>query len=491
MTTQVPALQVVVPLFSAPLCLLIRKPSATRIFAVGVTWSCLVMSAWLLHATMTGDVIPYAFGGFEPPWGIAYSVDAVNAFVLLIVSAIASVVLPVGPGAAAHSIPKGREHLFYAAFLACLAGLLGVTITGDAFNLFVFLEISSLASYTLIALGEGRRALNAAFLYLVVGTIGATFILIGVGLMYQMTGTLNMADLVARLPAVKGTRTILAAFAFFSVGISIKLALFPMHQWLPNAYAHAPAVVSAFLASTATKVSYYVLLRIIFTLFGVAFVFETLRLDSLLLPLSLAAIFVGSIAAIFQSDLRRLLAYSSVAQIGYMTLGLTFFNVNGLTGGIVHLFNHALMKGGLFLVAACVLHRIGSTAIDDMRGLGRRMPLTMAAFVLGGLALIGVPATAGFVSKWYLVLGAIDKGWYAIAFLVVLSSLLSVVYIWRVVEVAYFLEPPDDASRRDAPLRMLIPTWILIGATVYFGLFTDLSVGVAQQAARQLLGIAP
>ena len=490
MTSQIPALQVVVPLLSAPICLLIRNPSVTRVFAVGVTWACLVMSAWLLHAVMGGGVIVYAFGGWKPPWGIAYSVDVVNAYVLLIVSAIASVVLPVGPGAAAHSIPKGREYLFYASFLACLAGLLGVTITGDAFNLFVFLEISSLASYTLIALGKGRKALSAAFSYLVVGTIGATFILIGVGLMYQMTGTLNMADLVARLPEVEGSRTILAAFAFFSVGISIKLAVFPMHQWLPNAYAHAPAVVSAFLASTATKVSYYVLLRIVFTLFGVHFVFEKLGLELLFLPLSVAAIFVGSTAAIFQNDLRRMLAYSSVAQIGYMTLGLTFVNLSGLTGGIVHLFNHALTKGGLFLVAACVFNRVGSTAIDDLRGLGRRMPLTMAAFVVGGLALIGVPSTAGFVSKWYLVLGAIDRGWYAIAFLVVLSSLLSVVYVWRVIEVAYFSEAPGDASRRDAPLWMLIPTWILIGATVYFGLFTGLSVGMASEAARQLLGIA-
>jgi len=491
MSTHVPALQVVVPLLSAPLCLLIRNAMAARVFAVGVTWACLAMSAWLLHAVVGAGPIEYAFGGWPAPWGIVYSVDSLNAYVLVIVSAIASVVLPVGPGAAAHSIAEGREHRFYAAFLACLAGLLGVTITGDAFNLFVFLEISSLASYTLIALGPRRKALTAAFSYLVVGTIGATFILIGVGLMYQMTGTLNMADLVARLPAVEGARTLLAAFAFFSVGISIKLAVFPMHQWLPNAYAEAPAVVSAFLASTTTKVFYYVLLRIVFTLFGVGFVFEELHLHFLLLPLSLAAIFVGSTAAIFQKDLRRLLAYSSVAQIGYMTLGLTFANLTGLTGGIVHLFNHALTKGGLFLVAACVFRRVGSTTIDGMRGLGRRMPWTTAAFVVGGLALIGVPGTVGFVSKWYLVLGAIDKGWYGIAFLVVASSLLSVAYVWRVIEVAYFSEAPDLSSRKDAPLWMLIPTWILIGATLYFGLFTHLSVGVANQAARRLLGIAP
>ena len=219
-----------------------------------------------------------------------------------------------------------------------------------------------------------------------------------------------------------------------------------------------------------------------------AFVFGTLRLHFLLVPLSLAAMFVGSLAAIYQTDLKRLLAYSSVAQIGYMTLGLSMANATGLTGGLLHLFNHALMKGGLFLVAACVVFRVGSSTISDLRGLAHRMPLTAAAFVVGGLSLVGVPGTVGFISKWYLVLGALERNSYFVAFLILMSSLLAAVYVWRVVEVMISQAPDKDEVRADAPVPMLFPTWILIGATVFFGLHAEWSVSVASTAANQLFG---
>jgi len=488
---QLPALQIILPLVAAPICLLLRNARWVRVFAVAVSWLCLAMALCLLDRVLAHGVISYSMGGWAPPLGIELRVDLLNAYVLVIVSGIASVVLPFGIEGAKLRIPRERTYLFYAAFLLGVSGLMGIAITGDAFNIFVFLEISSLASYTLISLGQDRRALTAAFSYLVTGTVGGTFILIGVGLLYQMTGTLNLQDLSQRLPPVLDTRTIGMAFAFLVVGTSIKLAVFPLHQWLPNAYSFAPAVVSAFLSATATKVAYYVLVRLIFTVFGAVFVFEVMRLELLLVPLSLAAMFVGSIAAIYQTHLKRLLAYSSVAQIGYMTLGLGLANEMGLTGGLVHLFNHALMKGGLFLVAACVVYRVGSESISDLRGLGRRMPLTMAAFVVGGLSLIGVPGTVGFVSKWYLVLGALDREWYAVAFLILLSSLLAAVYVWRVVEVMVFQEAEAGVSREEVPPSMWIPTWILIGATVFFGLNTDLTAGVARDAAAMLFRGSP
>jgi multicomponent Na+:H+ antiporter subunit D len=374
--------------------------------------------------------------------------------------------------------------------MLCLCGLLGVTITGDAFNLFVFLEISSLSSYVLIAMGKDRRALTASYQYLVLGTIGATFIVIGIGLLYAETGTLNMADLAKRLADQPLSRTIGAAFGFLVVGISLKLALFPLHLWLPNAYTYAPSVVSAFLAATATKVAVYVLLRFLFTIFNVKLSFGVMPLDTILLVLAVIAMFAASAVAIFQTNLKRMLAYSSVAQIGYMILGISFANVNGLSAGIIHLFNHALMKGGMFLALGCIFYRIASVNINDMAGMGRRMPWTMGAFVVGGLGLIGVPLTVGFISKWYLVLGALERGWWFAAALVLLSSLLAVVYIWRVVEVAYLKPVPEDAPAiEDAPPAMLIPTWILIGASVYYGINTDLTVSVAKQAAQQLLGV--
>ena len=488
MMEQLPALQIVLPLVAAPLCLLLRQALWVKTFAVAVSWLCLAMALGLLDRVLTQGAISYAMGGWAPPLGIEYRIDVLSAYILVIVSGIASVVLPFGIEGADLRLPRERHYLFYAAFLLGVTGLLGIAITGDAFNIFVFLEISSLASYTLISLGRDRRALTAALSYLIMGTVGGTFILIGIGLLYQMTGTLNLQDLAQRLPPVLETRTVWMAFAFLVIGTSIKLAVFPLHQWLPNAYSFAPAAVSAFLSATATKVSYYVLVRLIFTVFGAAFVFDVMQLQLLLVPLSLAAMFVGSIAAIFQTHLKRLLAYSSVAQIGYMTLGLSMANESGLTGGLVHLFNHALMKGGLFLVAACVVFRVGSAYLSDLRGLGHRMPLTMAAFVVGGLSLIGVPGTVGFVSKWYLVLGALEREWYIVAFLILLSSLLAVVYVWRVVEVMYFQEEDSDVPRADPPASMWIPTWVLIGATIFFGFNTSLTASVARDAAAMLLG---
>ena len=490
-TIHLPALQVVLPLLAAPVCALLRRGTVAWSIALVVSWGALVIALLLLAQVLNQGTLSYVMGGWAAPWGIEYRVDLINAFILLIVAAIGAVVILYGRNSVEQEVPPEKQALFYTTYLLCLTGLLGITITGDAFNVFVFLEISSLSTYALISMGKDRRALTAAYQYLIMGTIGATFILIGIGLLYVMTGTLNMADLAQRIPAVAGTRTVRAAFAFLTVGISLKLALFPLHLWLPNAYAYSPSVVTAFLAATATKVAVYVLLRTFFTIFGAEFSFDTMQLDFILIPLALIGIFTTSVVAIFQTNVKRMLAYSSVAQIGYMILGIGLVSVTGLTGGIAHLFNHALMKGALFMALGCVCFRIGVARIERMAGLGRTMPWTMAAFVIGGLSLVGVPLTAGFISKWYLILGALERGWWPVALLVLITSLLAVVYIWRVVETAYFQPAPQTQGVREAPLALLIPTWMLALANVYFGIDTSLNAGVARQAALSLLGGAP
>jgi multicomponent Na+:H+ antiporter subunit D len=487
-----PALLVVIPLIAAALCALLPWARAVWGLVVLTTVTALAAAVLLLRRVLAEGTISYAMGSWQPPWGIEYRVDAVNAFVLLIVAAIGAVVAIYARDSVESELDEGRIPLFYSAFLLCFTGLLGVTITGDVFNVFVFLEISSLSAYVLVGMGRDRRALTSAFSYLIMGSTGATFIVIGIGLLYVMTGTLNMADLAERLPAVMGTRTVPVAFGFLAVGICLKLALFPLHLWLPNAYAYAPSAATAFLAATATKVAVYMLLRFSFTVFGAAFSFDVMRLDTVLLPLALVAIFSMSLVAIFQQNAKRMLAYSSLAQIGYITLGISFATVTGLTAGILHLFNHALMKGALFLALGCVVYRIGSARIEDMAGLGRRMPWTMGAFVLAGLSLIGVPLTVGFVSKWYLILAALERGWWPVALLVVVTSLMAVAYIWRVVESAYFhtasTDGPGASVVREAPLSLLVPTWTLVVANVYFGVDASLTAGVARRAAEALLG---
>jgi multicomponent Na+:H+ antiporter subunit D len=495
-------LAVALPLTAAPVCAALRsgrEHTAARIqdelawgIACGVSWLCLLIAGALYAQVHGGAVLSYPAGGWPPPWGIELRVDTLNALVAIVVAAIGAVTTTFARTSVAAEVSARRRSLFYAAWMLCLTGLLGITVTGDAFNLFVFLEISSLSTYTLIGMGRDRRALTAAFQYLIMGTIGATFLLIGVGLLYMMTGTLNMADLSQRLPEVADTRTVQAAFAFLTVGISLKVAVFPLHLWLPNAYAYAPSAVSALLAATATKVALYSLLRFAFTVFSADYAFQAMSFQYVLMPLSLVAIIIASLVAIFQVDAKRLLAYSSVAQIGYMTLGISLASATGVAAGILHLFNHALMKGALFLALGCVMYRLGSVRIDRMAGLGREMPWTMAAFVLAGLSLIGVPLTAGFISKWYLVLGAVEQGYWPVAALVVIASLMAAIYIWRVVEATYLRERPEGrAAVSEAPLGLIVPTWVLALANLYFGIDTALPVGAALQAAGQLVGGAP
>ena len=483
-----PVLVVIIPLMAGPLCVLVERPLAAWGLALAAAWLSFAAAVALAAQVNGTGVISYELGGWAPPWGIEYRIDTLGSYVLLIVTGIAALVMVAAKESVASEVPEAKVARFYAALMLAFAGLVGIVATGDAFNVFVFLEISSLASYALISMGRDRRALTSAFDYLVMGTIGATFILIGIGFLYMMTGTLNMQDLAARLPEVWDTRTVRAGFAFLTVGIGLKLAMFPLHLWLPNAYTYAPSVVTAFLAATATKVAVYVLLRFMLDIFGIDFALGRMPFEYILLPVGVIGILSASLVAIYQVEVKRLLAYSSIAQIGYMLLGIGLASTTGVTGAILHLFNHALMKGALFLALAAIAYRLRSTSLQDLTGLGRRMPWTMFAIVIGGLSLIGVPATVGFVSKWYLVLAALEQGLWPVALLILLGSLLAVVYVWKLVEAAYLTEPRDDVAVQEAPLSMLIPLWVLVIANVDFGVNTEVSVGLARQAAAVLTG---
>lgn len=489
---QLPVLIILLPLLGAIITALLRRGTVAWAIAMAIDLILpLIALSLLMQVLATGKPISYHIGGWPPPWGIEYRIDALNAFVLLIITIIGAVTIPYARKSIAREIESHQHAWFYTMYLLCLTGLLGIVVTGDAFNAFVFLEISSLSTYVLIALGRNRAALVASYQYLVMGTIGATFYVIGVGLLYLVTGSLNFADIAARLAAISGEqwRPVMAALSFLTVGICLKLALFPLHGWLPNAYTCAPSFVTAFLAGTATKAAIYLLIRVFYSVFGTAISFDRLPVTEVLVVLSIAAMFLASFTAIFEENAKRMLAYSSVAQIGYITLGIALANQSGLTGGVVHLFNHAIIKTALFLALGAILYRTGTVRISQLAGIGRKMPLTVGAFVVAGIGLIGAPGTSGFISKWFLALGSIERGWWPIAFLIVASSLISVVYIGRIVEVAYFRDPgPEVAEAREPPLAMLVPIMLLAAATVYFGVDTRLTSEVAATVATNLIG---
>ncbi len=488
MEQHISLLLVAVPLIAAPIVAILPRGRLPWAVALMVTSLCALLASFQLWAVVSGGVISYELGGWAPPWGIEYRIDAVNAFVALIVAGIAALTLPYALLSAEKEIPEHQIPLFYSAFLLCLTGLLGITQTGDIFNVFVFLEISALSSYALIALGQKRQALTSAYQYLIMGTVGATFFLIGVGLIYSQTGTLNMMDLAQRLPDVFEQKTVHTGFAFIMIGIALKLALFPLHLWLPNAYTYAPTVVTIFLAATATKVAVYVMLRILFTVFSIDFMLNT-PTNELFVMAGIAGVLIASVYAIYQSNIKRLLAYSSVAQIGYMAMGIGFASTTGLMATIIHLFNHALMKSALFMAIGAIIYRIGACRMDDIHGLGRQMPWTFAAIVVGGLSLIGIPGTAGFISKWYLILAALEQqAWISVA-VILIGSILAMAYIGKLIEALYFKPvSTTNLAVKEAPLALLAPTWILVLANIYFGLNTELTVGVAEYAAQVLIG---
>lgn len=489
----IPVLIIVLPLIAAPICVILRHSVYSWLIALITSVSIFILSCSVLAELMSGAVIRYDLGGWAAPTGIEYYIDSLNAGLLVLISLISSVCLVYAKKAVEHEIALPRHYLFYSGWLLCLTGLLGIVITGDAFNVFVFLEISSLSMYMLIALGsERKQALLAAFRYLIMGSIGASFILLGIGFLYAATGTLNMSDLSDRLALVGDSRTVVVGFTLITLGLLIKAAVFPVYSWLPNAYQYSPTAVTAFLAGTATKVSLYVFLRFFFHVFGAEFTFAGMLLDKLLLPLAVVGFFVMSVVAIFQTDIRRILAYSSIAQLGYMFTAICMANQAGLTAAIIYIVNHAVIKTALFIAVGCIFYRVGSARLSDHNYLIQSMPWTVSAFIVAGLSIVGLPITAGFVSKWYLVSAAIESGWWPIAVMILLSSLMAIMYIGKIIEVFCFNTNAKSTSQKpeikESPFIMLLPLWFLVLLSLYIGINPSFVVDFAELAASQLMG---
>jgi len=490
LTAHLPALQVVVPMLSAPLIVLLQPRGLAWAGATAVALLSFAIALVLTLAVLDGQTIEYAMGGWAAPYGIALSVDAFSALMLLVVTGASATALLAGKPSIDQQIEAERQPLFYSAWLLVLSGLVGIVVAADAFNIFVFMEISSLASYILIAGGPNRRALPAVFKYLMMGTIGATFYLIGVGLIYMMTGTLNLADMEVRLGDVTDINPILVAAGFITIGLALKAAVFPLHVWAPNAYTHAPHMVTVFLAACATKVALYVLIRFDYMVFQATLDAHEVQFALFAMPLAILGILVASAVAMFEGNLKRLLASSSIAQIAYILLGTSFVSMAGLSASAVHMFNHALAKGGLFLAVACLAYQYRDLRLDQLGGASTRMPWTCAAFVVCGLSLIGVPGTAGFISKWMLISAALETGtwgWGLVA-IILISSLMAVVYIWRVVEALYFQAPIEgDVPMSEAPVQLLLVTGLVALMNIYFGLFPHVPLELANSAAALLL----
>ncbi|MBN2282697.1 MAG: monovalent cation/H+ antiporter subunit D family protein [Deltaproteobacteria bacterium] len=484
---QATILVVIIPLMSALITPLVGwvKRELCYPWAMFALFLSTVCSCIVLHTVITTGPVHYYLGSWLPPWGIEYVVDHLNAMMLVLVSGTAFLVSLYSLRSVELELPD-RFVMFYTLFLLQVTGFLGIVITGDVFNLYVFLEIASLAGYALIAVGEEGAPL-ASFRYIILGTIGACFYLLGVGYIYMVTGSLNMADLSEILPRLYGSRVVLVAFAFFMVGIALKMALFPLHVWLPDAYTKAPSVASALIAPLMTKIAIYVMFRIMFTIFRPYLSFELLPMPQIMLFMGIIAIFAGAIMALAQTDLKRMLCYIVIAEVGYMVGGVGLANSVALQGVVLHILNDVVMTLGLFCVAGIITYQMRRHDLASFKGVFVNMPLTMVAFLTVALSVIGVPPTCGFFSKWYLIQGAVMAGNYLFVFALLFSSLINVVLFFRIIEIGYYSFESDDAGHghveshgnggrmlfREAPLTMIIPTLIVAAIVLLVGFYNQ------------------
>jgi multicomponent Na+:H+ antiporter subunit D len=438
----------------------------------------LIMSLFILDHVLTVGPIRYWLGGWRPPWGIEYVVDAMNAYLLIIVISIVILGLIYSRGNVRHEIEERKHVTFYTLVQLMAAGMYGITVTGDLFNMFIWLEIASLTAYALIAVAGGR-ALRPAYNYVIMGSIGAVLYIFGVGWIYSVTGTLNFADMRLLLPLVYDNRAVQMGFAMIVVGVMIKAYIFPLHLWQPDVYTYAPSTISSMMASVHVKVMFYMLLRMFYSVFTLDFIRHYIGLDLLICWVAAIAILAGSIWAIKQRNLKRMLAYSSVSQMGYILLGLGLSPLSpwGLVGAAAHILNHAIGKGCLFMCAGAISQQEGLRDIRDFEGLGKKMPHVCAAFTIAALSMIGIPLTAGFASKLFLIVASLDAAQYPFVAVLLLSGLLNLVYFWRVIDQMYFVKHKGTENAAEVretgkslPLSMVAPILILASLCIIMGI---------------------
>lgn len=440
-----------------------RLPDFIGVLCAAVTFCSSLFVLKLLGPA--GGTIVYSMGSWKPPVGIDMVIDGFSSLMLVVVNFVAFLIT-------VYSVSYMQKYTakwkFFTLFLLMVAGMNGVVATGDIFNLFVFLEIASISSYALVAFGTEKEELEAAFKYAVMGTLGSLFLLLGIVFLYSFTSTLNMADMALILYQKGANNVVLLVTIFFIMGFGLKSALVPFHGWLPDAHPAAPAPVSATLSGVLIKsLGVYTLFRIFYNVLG-----ASQEVLSIIMALGVLSMVVGAFLAVGQWDFKRLLAYSSISQIGYIVLGISLGTPLGILGGLFHLFNHSIMKSLLFLTSGGVEYATGTRDIRNMGGLVNKMPVTGATYVIGSMSISGVPPFSGFWSKLIIIIAAVQAGRYWYAFWAVIASLLTLAALMKVAKYAFWGTLKEKYKAiKEVPLFMRLSMEILAFMCVIGGFF--------------------
>jgi multicomponent Na+:H+ antiporter subunit D len=433
-----PALVVIVPILGATLPLVLGLKYENVGWAAATVVCGLVFALTLPLVSAVYGVgervqVIHNLGGFDQPVGIALVADELSTIVVFLVAGVSLATL------AYTRVGGPRGNTFYSGYLLLVGGLMGISLTGDVFNLFVFLEITGIATYGLIAKSDGAEAAVAALKYLIIGTVGASLYLVGVGFVFLATGTLNMMDLATAIPeAGYDDPLVRMAFAFMFVGFAIKVAQWPLHTWQPDAYQHAPDGVTPMIAALVSTVSAYALARVIFGVYTVEFVAATPYLQEVIVTVGSVSVVAGSLLAVIQVDVKRMLAFSSVSQFGLIVAAYGLLTETALVGALVHLVGHGIMKAGLFVCAGIVAVGYGARKVDEYAGLFARRPAVASATAVLGIALIGIPPSVGFIGKWYIAVGSVEAELWPVAAVIFLSTMLTLGYVARLLEKMFF-----------------------------------------------------
>ena len=449
--SDIPLLLVVVPILAAtiPIVIGLRKDDvgwAITTLTCALLFLGSIVLAWSVYS---GDgTVFHRLGGFDRPVGIELVADRFSTGIALLVTSVSLGVLSY------TRVGGPRGNTFYAGYLLLVGGLLGITFTGDVFNLFVFLEITGLATYGLIAKSSSGKAAYSALKYLIIGTLGASLYLLGVGLLYIATGTLNMIDLSTALATVGyDDPLILGGFAFIVVGFSIKVAQWPVHSWQPDAYQHAPDGVTPLIAALVSTVSAYAMGRVLYTVFTIDFLRETPLAADALVVIGSLSIVIGSILAVMQWDVKRMLAYSSVSQFGVIVAAFGLVTETALLGAMIHLIGHGLMKAGLFIGVGIIAYSLGVRTVEGYAGVARKQPFVAGSIALLGIALIGIPPSIGFLGKWYIAVGSVEAAVWPVAAIIFFSTMLTLAYVAKIGEKMFFQAQPGTSHQvKSTPL---------------------------------------
>lgn len=486
--TSLPVWAVLLPIISTiPLYFIEQKSAKIRdYFAIAISALTFLLVVLMYPTIKSGEVIFIEYPNIFPPFGISFRVDLLGYVMALISSFVWFLTIVYSKE---YMCKEHGCNRFYPFLLLSLGGCLGVVLTGDLFSLFLFFELMSLASYVLVVHEESPAAMKAGYKYLMLTLVGGLSLFFGIVVTFEVLGTVSF-DHSALFEVGNGLA--FTAFIAYLIGFGMKMGIFPLHVWLPDAHPVAPSPASALLSGIMLKTGAYGLLRVIYQIFGIDLL-KQMGWHNILLILAGITIFLGSAVAIAQTDLKRRLAYSSVGQMGYILLGMALLTEDALVGDIFHIISHALMKSTLFLAAGVIIHKTGTRKISELKGIGYKMPVTMTCFTIAALAMIGIPPLNGYVSKLLLSIGALEAGHSFYVLLLIISSLMNGVYYLPIIIAAFFGKPEEEHQSpkffKEAAVSMLFPMIILACLCIAFGLLpSNFALELSKMAANLLLG---